>query len=352
MKRQLILENGDVFVGQAFGSTEGAEGEVVFNTGMTGYQEILSDPSYCGQIVTLTYPLVGNYGINVDDFETMRPAIRGLIVKEACSNPSNWRSQRTIIDALREYQIPGLQGIDTRRLTRVIREFGTLRGRLCSMDVHVDDICHTMANRAIESDQVSQVSITDPYVIPGVGKRIVVIDYGVKRGILRSLTQRQCNVIVVPYNFSAAQIRNLSPDGIILSNGPGDPMSILDVTEVIKELLGHIPLFGICLGHQLLALACGASTVKLKFGHRGANHPVQCLDTGKVRITSQNHNYTVDHDSVGQTRLAVTHQSVNDQTIEGLAHKDYPAFSVQFHPEAAPGPHDSDDLFNQFIDRL
>lgn len=349
MKRQLILQDGTVFVGDAFGSTTQTIGEVVFNTGMTGYQEILSDPSYCGQIVTLTYPLVGNYGINRDDFESIIPAISGFIVKEVCDIPSNWRSQYTLDEYFKAKNIPGLSGIDTRKLTRIIREHGTLKGALCPIEVNVEEIIHGLNTESLPTNQVQQVSTTNPYPSPGRGDRVVLVDFGMKHGILRELNERNCDVVVVPYNTTAHEIMQLNPDGIMLSNGPGDPKDVPEAIEMIREILGKVPLFGICLGHQLFALACNANTERLKFGHRGSNHPVKQLSTGKVAITSQNHGYTVEESSLMNTRLEVTHIALNDGTVEGLRHLDYPAFTVQYHPEASPGPEDANELFDEFL---
>ncbi|MFX3622618.1 MAG: carbamoyl phosphate synthase small subunit [Ectobacillus sp.] len=348
MKRQLILEDGTIFVGKAFGGTVEKSGEVVFNTGMTGYQEILSDPSYCGQIVTLTYPLIGNYGINRDDFESIAPSIHGLIVKELCDHPSNFRSELTLDEYLKERNIPGLSGIDTRKLTRMIREHGTLRGRLCNMDVDVKYVVSQL-KATVFTDHVKRVSTKDPYPSPGRGYRVVLVDFGMKHGILRELNNRDCDVIVVPYNTTAAEILRLKPDGIMLSNGPGNPKDVPEAIEMIQGIIGKVPLFGICLGHQLFALACGANTTKLKFGHRGSNHPVKNLETGKVAITSQNHGYTVEADSIQNTPLEITHVALNDGTVEGLRHKSAPAFTVQYHPEASPGPEDANELFEQFL---
>ncbi|OIJ17768.1 carbamoyl phosphate synthase small subunit [Anaerobacillus alkalidiazotrophicus] len=352
MKRQLILENGTVFVGKAFGSEREQMGEVVFNTGMTGYQEILSDPSYCSQIVTLTYPLIGNYGINRDDFESIKPSINGLIVKEAAKYPSNWRNEESIDELLKALDIPGLEGIDTRKLTRMIREHGVLKGKLCSMDVNVDEVVRELKGTPLIENQVSMVSTKESYNSPGRGFRVVLVDFGMKKGILRELNNRNCDVVVVPYNTTCEEILRLNPDGIMLSNGPGDPVSVPEAIEMLKELLGKKPIFGICLGHQLLALACGAKTTKLKFGHRGSNHPVKELITGKIDITAQNHGYTVEESSIKDTRLTITHISVNDGTVEGIEHLDYPAFSVQYHPEASPGPEDANDLFERFMNLM
>lgn len=349
MKRQLVLEDGTVFIGEGFGSEHTTIGEVVFNTGMTGYQEILSDPSYCGQIVTLTYPLIGNYGINRDDFESITPAIHGLIVKEACDFPSNWRNELSLHEYLRNKGIPGLAGIDTRKLTRIIRKYGTLKGTFASMDEDVESVLERLQATEIRTDQVKQVSTKRPYASPGRGKRVVLVDYGMKHGILRELNKRDCDVIIVPYNVTAEDIMNLSPDGVMLSNGPGDPKDVKEAISMIQGILGKVPFFGICLGHQLFALACGANTEKMKFGHRGSNHPVKDLATGKIALTSQNHGYTVEEASIEGTCLEVTHIALNDGTVEGLKHKDYPAFTVQYHPEASPGPEDANDLFDQFL---
>ncbi|MDF0725251.1 carbamoyl phosphate synthase small subunit [Cytobacillus sp. S13-E01] len=352
MKRQLILEDGTIFVGEGFGSEVQTVGEVVFNTGMTGYQEILSDPSYCGQIVTLTYPLVGNYGINRDDFEAITPAIQGFIVKEVCDHPSNFRNQFSLDEFFKTKNIPGLAGIDTRKLTRIIRQYGTLKGALCGMDVNVDEIIAKLKGEILPTNQVEQVSTKSAYPSPGRGHRVVLVDFGMKHGILRELNKRDCDVIVVPYNVTADEILRLSPDGIMLSNGPGDPKDVKEAIEMVNAVLGKVPLFGICLGHQLFALANGADTERLKFGHRGSNHPVKDLATGKVAITSQNHGYTVNEASLLNTKLKVTHIALNDGTVEGLRHLEYPAFTVQYHPEASPGPEDANHLFNEFLQMI
>lgn len=350
MKRHLVLENGEIFEGTAFGSLENSIGEVVFNTGMTGYQEILSDPSYCGQIVTFTYPLIGNYGINRDDFETITPFVKGLIVKELCQLPSNFRSAYTLDEYLKLKNIPGLAGIDTRKLTRLIRQHGALKGMFTGVDENPEDVVKKLKETVLPTDQVSQVSTSKAYPSPGRGKRIVLADFGMKHGILRELNKRNCDVIVVPYNTNADEILQLKPDGIMLSNGPGDPEDVPEAVEMIQGILGKVPMFGICLGHQLFALACGATTEKMKFGHRGSNHPVKELSTGKVALTAQNHGYTVS--SIENTPLEITHTALNDGTIEGLKHKELPAFTVQYHPEASPGPEDANHLFDQFIEMI
>lgn len=352
MKRQLVLENGEVFIGDRFGSDRDIVGEVVFTTGMTGYQETLSDPSYCGQIVTFTYPLIGNYGINRDDFETIRPFINGMIVKEACEKPSNWRSLSSINDFLIENDIPGISGIDTRRLTRIIRNHGTLKGAICSAEADPLQVAEKLKETELPHNQVEIVSTKRPYQSPGRGKRVVVVDFGMKHGILRELNRRHCDSIIVPYDTTAEEILRLKPDGVLLTNGPGDPQNVPEAIEMLRHLIGKTPIFGICLGHQLLALACGAKTEKLKFGHRGSNHPVKDLKTGKVYMTSQNHGFAVSIESLGNTELEVTHVALNDGTVEGLRHRVHPAFTVQYHPEASPGPEDANPLFDQFMELM
>jgi carbamoyl-phosphate synthase small subunit len=352
MQARLLLQDGTIFTGKSFGSEGESTGEVVFNTGMTGYQEVLSDPSYCGQIVTMTYPLIGNYGITRDDFESVRPFIHGFVVREHEVAPSNWRAQYTIDDLLKEYGIIGISGIDTRMLTRILRNYGTMKGILTTSQNSVGELQEQLTAMSLMTDQVAQVSTKSVYSFRGDKERIVLVDYGSKAGILHDLTKRGCDVVVVPHNATADQIRRLAPDGIMLSNGPGDPKDVPEAVKTIAELLGEIPIFGICLGHQLFALACGADTVKLKFGHRGGNHPVKDLKTNRCYITSQNHGYTVLEESVLNTGLEVTHINNNDKTIEGLKHTKHAAFSVQYHPEAAPGPFDSSYLFDQFIDMI
>ncbi|MGP4080301.1 carbamoyl phosphate synthase small subunit [Pseudalkalibacillus sp. R45] len=352
MKRQLILEDGSTFEGIGIGSLRESVGEVVFTTGMTGYQETLSDPSYCDQIITFTYPLIGNYGINHEDFESIDPAAAGIIVSEAAIEPNHWQSTSTFDELLKVKDIPGITDIDTRALTRKIRIHGTLKGKIAAMDADVGHVTEELARKSLPRDQVKKVSTHTPYTLPGRGKRVVLVDFGAKRGILRELIERGCNVTVVPYNISADEILRLQPDGVMLSNGPGDPTDVPEAIEMVKNILGKVPVFGICLGHQLLGLACGVKTIKMKFGHRGVNHPVKDLETGKVMITSQNHGYTVDPTGIEETDLIVTHVAINDETIEGYRHNSQPAFSVQFHPEASPGPNDSNDLFEQFISMM
>lgn len=349
MQARLLLQDGTEFIGDSFGSAAESIGEVVFNTGMTGYQEVLSDPSYCGQIVTMTYPLIGNYGIARDDFESVRPYIFGFVVREHEEIPSNWRAQYTLDSLLKEYGIPGICNIDTRMLTRKLRHAGTMKGMLTTSTASKQELLQKMEQSALLTDQVTRVSAPNVFSAPGEQERIVLIDYGAKSGILRDLTKRGCDVVVVPHDITAEDIRKLKPDGVLLSNGPGNPKNVPHAIKVINEILGEFPLFGICLGHQLLALACGADTEKLKFGHRGSNHPVKDLEHDRCYITSQNHGYTVRQDSIDKTPLIVTHINNNDKSIEGLKHKHVPAFSVQYHPEAAPGPYDSSYLFDEFL---
>ncbi|WP_308638942.1 carbamoyl phosphate synthase small subunit [Paenibacillus silvisoli] len=352
MQARLLLEDGTLFTGLSFGAEGQSAGEVVFNTGITGYQEVLSDPSYCGQIVTMTYPLIGNYGIARDDFEAVRPYIHGFVVRRHESVPSNWRAEYTLGSLLKEYGIPGISDIDTRMLTRKLRHYGTMKGMLTTGNERIEELAERLNMTTLMRDQVARTSTTSIFSSPGDRERIVLVDFGAKSGILRELTKRGCDVVVVPHDTTAEQIRRLNPDGIQLSNGPGDPKDVPYAVKMIQELLGEYPIFGICLGHQLFALACGADTAKLKFGHRGGNHPVKELSTGRCYITSQNHGYTVLEDSVNGTKLEVTHINNNDKTIEGLKHSVHPAFSVQYHPEAAPGPFDSSYLFDQFLDMI
>ncbi|ANS75089.1 carbamoyl phosphate synthase small subunit [Paenibacillus yonginensis] len=354
MQARLLLEDGTLFTGTSFGADVEKTGEVVFNTGITGYQEVLSDPSYCGQIVTMTYPLIGNYGITRDDFESVAPSIHGFVVRRHEPVPSNWRAQYSIEDLLKEYGIPAISGIDTRMLTRIIRQYGTMKGVLTTTNKSIEELQEMIAHTTIHElrDQVAKTSTQRIYNVPGSGERIVLVDFGAKSGIVRELTKRGCDVVVVPHNTTADEIRKLHPDGIQLSNGPGDPKDVPYAAKMVSELLGEYPIFGICLGHQLFALACGADTESLKFGHRGGNHPVKELESGRCYITSQNHGYTVTEASIAGTDLEVTHINNNDKTIEGLKHTQYPAFSVQYHPEAAPGPYDNSYLFDRFLEMI
>lgn len=353
-KIKLILESGEEFLGESIGHElidQKFIGELVFNTSMTGYQEIISDPSYCDQMVVMTYPLIGNYGINKDDFESLAPALKGLIVKESPLQGSNWRNEYSLRDLLKRFQIPAIAGIDTRYLTKKIRSTGVMKAALAPENFTLKDHKSFFQN-AIGKDQISRVSTKTPIHFPGEGKRIILIDFGYKKNILRSLTKRNCDVVIVPWNASLEVIKSYRPQGILLSNGPGDPKDIIEVIPVIQELQKQYPLFAICMGHQIFALANGADTEKLKFGHRGANHPVKDLRLNKVFMSSQNHGYTVTENSIKKSDLEISQINLNDNTIEGLSHKSLPAFSVQYHPEASPGPDDTQWLFDEFLSSI
>lgn len=354
MQGYLLLEDGTYYVGEVFGATGETVGEVVFNTSMTGYQEILTDPSYCGQIVTMTYPLIGNYGINPQDFESSQPYARGFVVKEWCSHPSNWRSEISIDDFLAKNGIMGIAGIDTRALTRKIRSQGAMKGLITtSMDAVEEILARLTSSPGVFGPQlVKTVTPRETYSIDGQGPRVVVLDFGAKANIIRSLKHYGCQLTVVPATTPAEEIMNLNPQGIMLSNGPGDPTDVPYAVAAVQQLMGKVPIFGICLGHQIIGLALGAQTYKLKFGHRGGNHPVKDLITGRVYITSQNHGFAIDGESLNKSEVEITHINLNDNTVEGLRHKQLPLFSVQYHPEAAPGPEDSAYLFQQFMDLI
>lgn len=348
---RLILENGVVFQGRAFGADGESFGEVVFNTGMTGYQEVLTDPSYYGQIVTMTYPLIGNYGVNVDDMESRRPHVRGFVVREFAEFPSHFQSQGSLESYLAKYDIIGLSEIDTRHLTKTIRSHGTLKAVITTLDTPVEELVERL-RAPFPTDQIDHVTTPAVYRCPGEGPRVVAMDFGMKAGVVRSLLARGCDVVVVPARTTAREILDWHPHGVMLSNGPGDPVDAPYAVETVRELLGKVPVFGICLGHQLMALACGGETEKMPFGHRGVNHPVKDLRTGHIAISSQNHGFVVSPSSLVDTELALTHINQNDGTVEGLAHTRFPAFCVQYHPEARPGPDDSDGLFDEFIDMM
>ena len=349
MERLLVLEDGTIYRGFAFGSDIFRIGELVFNTSMTGYQEIITDNSYCGQIITMTYPLIGNYGINGDDNESLEPALFGLAVRDYCPEPNNWRSRETLDQYLKQKSIPGIYGIDTRALTLKIREAGTMKAAMAAADADTDTLVSQLRSADYLHDQVKRVSTARPFPVPNRGHKVVLMDFGEKLGIIRELSKRNCDLIVVPWNTDAEQIMEYRPDGVMLSNGPGDPADIPEAIDTVRRLLGQVSIFGICLGHQLISLACGARTFKLKFGHRGSNHPVKNLSTGRVEITAQNHGYSVDIGSLAGTGLEVTHESLNDKTCEGVRHQEFPVFSVQYHPEASSGPHDNNYLFDEFI---
>ncbi len=349
MKRYLILDDGSVFEGEGFGAKRTSFGEVVFTTGMTGYQEAVTDQSYANQILVFTNPLIGNYGVNLDDFESLEPNCQGVVCREVARVSTNWRKQESFPEFLEEMNIPGISGVDTRALTKLLRSHGTMKGMLVDAEVDIEEAKQRLHNTKITSQMVAEVSTSKAYPNPGNKRNIVLVDYGVKHSILRELAARDCNTIVLPYTATAKDILRLKPDGVLLSNGPGDPIMMENAVEMVKEIEEKLPVFGICLGHQILSLANGAKTFKMKFGHRGFNHPVKEIATGKIMFTSQNHGYAVDPDSIEGTDLIVTHTEINDGTVEGVKHKYYPAFSVQFHPDAAPGPLDAIDIFDDFM---
>lgn len=348
MKSVLVLEDGTYFAGESFGKEGETTGEVVFNTCMSGYQEITTDPSYNGQIVTMTYPLIGNYGFNDFDNESYRPHVQGFIVKELCDTPSNWRNNLSPDEYFKRHNIVGIKSIDTRALTQHIRQFGSMFGIISTECGNIDFLLGKLKVKMAEKrGLVMEVTTKVPVHKPGSGKRVVVLDFGVKYNIIRSLEKRNCDVVILPAFVSVDEIMSYNPDGILLSNGPGDPADLPGIKLTIQKLLGVKPILGICLGHQLLGLALGGTTYKLKFGHHGGNHPVKDLITGRCYITSQNHNYALEKDF--SRDIDITHYNVNDGTVEGFRHKHMPVISVQYHPEAAPGPQDSAYIFDDFI---
>ncbi|MBN1526645.1 MAG: glutamine-hydrolyzing carbamoyl-phosphate synthase small subunit [Candidatus Omnitrophica bacterium] len=348
----LALEDGKVYRGRSFGAEGERYGEVVFNTSMAGYQEILTDPSYKGQIVTMTYPLIGNYGVNEEDIESRRPFAEGLVVKECSKIASNWRSTKTLGDYLRENMVMGIEGIDTRDLTLHIRQSGELKAVLSTIDHDEERLVQKAKNSRglIGVDLIKEVVPEKGYAWNAKGRyRVVALDCGIKLNILRELEKNDCRVMVVPAQTSGREILEMRPDGALLSNGPGDPAAAPYIVKTVRELIGKTPIFGICLGHQMLGQAFGGKTYKLKFGHHGGNHPVKDLKTGKVAITVQNHGFCVDIDTLDKKEIELTHMNLNDGTLEGMRHKKLPVFSVQFHPESGPGPNDAKYLFGEFV---
>ncbi len=348
IKAELILQNGMKFKGNAFGYLKETVGEVVFTTGMTGYQETLTDPSFAGQIVTMTYPLIGNYGINLEDMESRKPYLKGFVVREKCDMPNNWRCEMELDGFLKQHKIMGIEGIDTRALTRVLRDNGTMLGIITT---RVDDLTPSQIKQKFDTytnkDAVKEVTPEEKYVMSGKGTHLAVLDCGIKKGILRDLHKRGCKLTVFPAFSSAEEILECNPDALFLGNGPGNPKDIPNVVETVKKLLEkNIPTLGICLGHQIISLALGCNTSRLKFGHHGGNHPVKDLKTGRVYITSQNHEFVV---SELADDVEATFVNVNDGSIEGIKHKTKPIYSVQFHPEATPGPLDTQFLFDRFL---
>jgi carbamoyl-phosphate synthase small subunit len=378
MRAILALEDGRIFEGESFGASGTRVGEVCFNTSMTGYQEVLTDPSYRGQIVAMTYPLIGNYGTNALDQESREPHVRGFVIEELSEVPSNWRSEASLEEYLRRWEIPGIQGVDTRALTRHLRERGAMKACLTSEALSEKEaVAQAIEGQGVVGmDYVREVSTSAAYqwdpdnrlstdwsvasgnadeivqqALPPLRHRVVAYDYGIKENILRRLRQNGFGVMVVPAATTAEEVLALNPDGVFLSNGPGDPSAVPYAHESLRGLLGKKPIFGICLGHQILGYAVGGKTFKLKFGHRGGNQPVKDLRTGKVAITSQNHGFAVDADSL-PPEMEVTHINLNDGTVEGMRHRELPVFSVQYHPEAAPGPHDASYFFPQFAELI
>ena len=349
--RKLILEDGSEYLGYSFGAVDERVCEIVFNTSMVGYQEIVSDPSYTDQMVCMTYPLIGNYGITDDDYESKNISIGGLIVRDYNDMPSNFRYTKTLSELLEENDIPAITGVDTRKLTRSIRDIGARRGIITSPETAMEEGIEIINSTPIPHDAVSRVTCKKRWYSRTSNHRfnVVAVDCGIKLNIVRELNRFGCNVTIVPYDTNAQQIEFMNPDGIFLSNGPGDPEDVVPVIETVKKLRGRYPIFGICLGHQIISLAYGAKTYKLKFGHRGGNHPVKNLETGKIEITSQNHSYAVDTDSVEGTGLKITHMNLLDNTVEGIECRQDRVFSVQYHPESSPGPQDSTYLFDKFI---
>ena len=365
MRAFIALEDGTIFEGISFGAQGERLGEIVFNTSMSGYQEIMTDPSYKGQIVTMTYPLIGNYGINSEDIESSKPKVEGFIIKERSKIASNWRSEKSLDEYLKENNIIGIDCVDTRSLTLHIRTKGAMKGIISTIDLNPKSLIRKAKDSPglIGRDLVKEVTCKRAYraetilgtrdMRQGTRKnKVIAMDFGIKYNILRCLMDTGCDVTVVPATAKAKDILGQNPDGIFLSNGPGDPAAVIYAIEEIKKLLGKKPIFGICLGHQLLGLAFGGKTFKLKFGHRGANHPVKDLKTGKIEITSQNHGFCVDMNSLNKDDVELTHINLNDNTLEGIAHKKMPIFSVQYHPESSPGPHDSRYLFKRFVEMM
>jgi carbamoyl-phosphate synthase small subunit len=354
-KAILALEDGLVFEGRSVGAEGEATGELVFNTSMMGYQEILTDPSYAGQIITMTYPLIGNYGVNEEDVESRRPFCRGFVMRECCFEPSNWRATSTLPEYLVKHGIVAIDGVDTRKITKHLREFGAKKAVISTREFNharLIERAKTSPDMA-GSDYVRDVTIDQPYEWNRDGKyNVVAFDYGIKYNILRLLEEQGCRVTVVPATASAQDVLARKPDGVFLSNGPGDPAALDYIYPALRGLLGKVPIFGICLGHQVLAHALGGNTFKLKFGHRGGNQPVLNKQTGAVEISSQNHGFAVDPNSFSDPDVVITHTNLNDQSVEGLEHRKHPVFSVQYHPESSPGPHDSRYLFTRFTELM
>lgn len=348
-KRQLVLEDGTVFIGKHFGSDIVKYGEVIFNVNMTGYQEMITDPANYNQIIVSTYPVIGSYGINSDDSEAIEPVINGLVVREINHLPSNFRSEESLSDYLKTYNIPGITGVDTRELIKVLRDKGTLRGAIASMDLSPEVIINRLKNNRSSNDDVKQTSIVKPYIIPGSGDRIVVINLGMKQSILKELTDRKCHVTVVPYDYTTEQIMRFKPKGVIISNGPGSPFSLEDTVSTIKELIGETAILGIGLGHHLFALANELGVERTKFGNHNSSYPVKNLATDVSYLTNQNTHYVVNREAANESDLNVIYEGLNDQTVQGLALSNQKAISVQFNPEGSPGTNEANFVFDDFI---
>ena len=346
MERLLVLEDGSVYRGRSFGGDNFRIGELIFNTSMTGYQEILTDNAYCGQIIMMTYPLIGNYGINRDDYESIDPAAFGLVVKDYCEQPSNWRSQESLDHFLKRANIPGIYGVDTRAITRKLRDKGNMKATLCNVDADIEKVVEELKNTELLNDQVPSVSTKKIYPMPNRGKKVVVVDFGVTMSTLRDLSKCGLDLIVVEHDASVETIMSFYPDGVCLSSGPGNPCDLTSQIEVVKELMKQTVVFGIGLGYQLIALASGATVSKMGFGHHGSNIPVTEIATNKVKITHQNHGYAVDTDSLEAASLEMTYQALNDKSCEGIEHKKYPAFGIQFYPQTG------DALYGKFVEMI
>lgn len=354
MKRKLVLQDGHVFEGEGFGSEDEKIAELVFNTSVVGYQEILSDPSYCGQFVCMSYPLIGNYGLTEEDYESKRIHMSGFVVREYNDIPSNFRYTSTLGEVMKENGCVGISEIDTRELVRIIRDHGSMLAMICDIDKDTNEVVRLLNEYVAPRDQVKRVSSKKVWYSRTRNPKytIVAIDCGMKLNIVRKLNQAGCNVVVVPYNTTYADIMKYNPDGLFLSNGPGDPTDVVEVINLVKEARGKLPILGICLGHQIIGLACGAKTYKMKFGHRGSNHPVINLLTDKVEITSQNHSFAIDKASLEGTGLTLTHKNLIDDEAEGMMDLENSIISVQYHPESAAGPEDSEYIFNRFIELI
>ncbi|MFT8314443.1 MAG: glutamine-hydrolyzing carbamoyl-phosphate synthase small subunit [Clostridium sp.] len=349
MKGILYLEDGTIYEGDGFGKIGTSVGELVFNTCMTGYQEVLTDPSYAGQIINMTYPLIGNYGTNSFENESEKVYAKGFVVKSVSNNPSNYMNEASLDEMLKNMNVVGIYNVDTRAITKKIRNIGAMKCVISNEEFSLERLKEIMDNTELSKSCVEEVSPKEIKHIPGSGFKVALMDFGAKQNIIENLKQRNCDITIFPYNATYNDIMEIKPDGLFLSNGPGDPKAIPETIETVKNLMKSLPTFGICLGHQILALAVGGDTYKLKFGHRGGNHGIYDIERDKAYITSQNHGYAVDEKSIENKGMIVTHRNLNDNTVEGMKHKSLPVFSVQFHPEGAPGPIDTAYLFDKFL---